>query len=72
MMEKTLEDREIAEALTKDYPPVNKNLLNRWSSETKNEDLREAIKQWIEVLENKRPLINLDLYDRLVKMKEVI
>jgi len=73
MTEENFKDREIAEALTKAYYPINRNLLNRWSGETKNGDLKKAIKQWIEILDQKRGSIDLDLYEKLDSLrKEVV
>jgi len=62
-------DKEMADALTKEWPPTNKTLLDRWQKETKNPVIRKAISQWIDVLDKRRGLMDFDVYERLMEIK---
>lgn len=60
-------DKEIIDAMVDEYPPTNVVLLNRWKNQTGDNELKEAIGQWIDVVEKKRAFIEPDLYDKIIK-----
>ena len=63
-------DKEIAEQLTSEHPPVNQILLQREISMTKNRVLKLGLKQWIQVLNKKKAFIDLDLYDKIIEISK--
>ena len=64
-------DKEIMDALMKEYPPTNTVVLERWRRETKNDNIKKCITQWIKVVEHEKVMIDQDVFQQLLKERKM-
>ena len=67
MNKQALDNTRLSEIVTADYPPVNKQLLLIWKAESITPLLNKVIDEWIEVIEKKKPMIEMGTYEEAIK-----
>ena len=67
MNKQALDNTRLSEIVTADYPPVNKQLLLIWKAESITPLLNKVIDEWIEVIDKKKPMIEMGTYEEAVK-----
>lgn len=58
----------LREIVTAEFPPVNKQLLLIWKAESVTPILTKAIDEWIEVIDKKRPMIDITTYHEAIAL----
>jgi len=60
-------DKDVLRWLVAQYPPTNRNLISKAIQEIEDPTLKEALKQWLDVVKGSRALIDIDLYEKVWK-----
>lgn len=59
-------------ALVSEYPPTNTILLNSWRAQEQDTMIKIYVKQWIEIVNGDRTLIDTEVFNYLYLMSEAV